>query len=114
MSIWKEVGLEDASRREKADFWRRDLEERLEDTSVNGLDRALLPVLLDVRGVVDPSILKLLRAGPRSPRWRLIEHTGSTVSEGYRRAMREIRNQIRNASADQIVGYANRYYRTLP
>lgn len=108
-SIWAEVGLEDASAREKADFWREallsdvdDIESRAPGTM--GVSSSLRPVLADVSEVVDP---KVLRAFAR-------DRLDSIASADQRDAVREIREQILNASVGQIVQYANEHYRSLP
>lgn len=102
-SIWEEVGLEDASEREKAAFWREALLSDLDAIDAAGVSSALRPVLADVSEVVDPEVL---RAFAR-------DDLDSIASSDYRGAVREIRDQILNASIGQIVQYANAHYRSL-
>ena len=102
-SIWAEVGLEDAPNREKAAFWREALLSDVDDIDM-GVSSSLRPVLADVSEVVDPEVL---RAFAR-------DQLGSIASSDYRNAVREIREQILNASIGQIVEYANEHYRSLP
>ena len=102
-SIWTEVGLEDASNREKAAFWREALLSDIGDLDAMGVSSALRPVLADISEVVDPEVL---RAFTRN-------QLDSIASSDYRGAVREIREQILNASIGQIVQYANDHYRSL-
>ena len=102
-SIWAEVGLEDASAREKAAFWREALVSDLDDIDTSGLPSALRPVLADISEVVDPKVLRAFAQ----------DRLDSIASADYRRAVREIREQILNASIGQIVQYANDHYRSL-
>jgi hypothetical protein len=102
-SIWAEVGLEDASDREKAAFWREALLDDIDDVDAAGVSSSLRPVLADVSEVVDPEVL---RAFAR-------DQLGSIAASDYRGAVREIREQILNASTGQIVQYANEHYRSL-
>jgi len=103
-SIWAEVGLEDASDREKAAFWRQALLSDLGDLEAMGVSSALRPVIADVSEVVDPDV------------WRAFERDqlDSLDASDYRGAVREIREQILNASNGQILQYANDHYRSLP
>ena len=103
-SIWAEVGLEGASDREKAVFWREQLFNDVDDMDATGVSSSLRPVLADVAEVVDPEVL---RAFARN-------QLDSIASSDYRDAVREIREQILNASVGQIVQYANEHYRSLP
>jgi hypothetical protein len=103
-SIWAEVGLEDASNRDKAAFWREALLSDVDDIDEDeGVPAPLRPVLADVSEVVDPEVL---RAFAR-------DQLDSITSSDYRDAVREIREQILNASIGQIVEYANAHYRSL-
>jgi hypothetical protein len=102
-SIWEEVGLEGASNREKAAFWREVLISDLDDIDASGVSSTLRPVLADVSEVVDPQVLRAFAEDRLDP----IE------SAEYRAAVREIRDQILNASIGQIVQYANEHYRSL-
>jgi hypothetical protein len=102
-SIWTEVGLDDASNREKAAFWREALLSDVDEIDATGVSSALRPVLADISEVVDP---KVLRAFAR-------DQLGSIASSDYRAAVREIREQILNASVGQIVQYANDHYSSL-
>ena len=103
-SLWAEVGLEDASSREKAAFWREALLSDLGDVDAMGVSSSLRPVLADISEVVDPEVL---RAFARN-------QLDAIASSDYREAVREIREQILNASIGQIVQYANEHYRSLP
>ena len=103
-SIWAEVGLENASNREKAAFWRETLLSDIDDIDAMGVSSSLRPVLADISEVVDP---KVLRAFAR-------DQLDSIASSDYRDAVQEIREQILNASIGQIVQYANEHYRSLP
>ena len=103
-SIWAEVGLEDASNREKAAFWREALLSDVDDIDATGsLPSSLRPVLADISEVVDPEVL---RAFAR-------DQLDSIAPSDYRGTVREIREQISNASVGQIVQYANEHYRSL-
>ena len=102
-SVWAEVGLENASTREKAAFWREALLSDIGDLDAMGVSSALRPVLADISEVVDPEVL---RAFARN-------HLDSIESSDYRGAVREIREQILNASIGQILQYANEHYRSL-
>lgn len=102
-SIWAEVGLEDASDREKAAFWREQLLNDVDELD-GGVASALRPVFADVSELIDPEVL---RAFAR-------DDLESVSTSDYRRAVREIREQILNASAGQIVRYAEDHYRSLP
>ena len=101
-SIWGEVGLEDASDREKAAFWREQLLNDVDDIDA-GVASALRPVLKDIAGVVDREVLRAFAQ----------DQLDSIASSDYRRAVREIREQILNASAGQILQYGNEHYRSL-
>jgi hypothetical protein len=102
-SIWAEVGLEDASDREKATFWREALLSDIGDLEALGVSSGLRPVLADIAEVVDPKVLLAFRRN----------QLDSIASSDYRAAVREIREQILNASIGQIVQYANEHYRSL-
>ena len=103
-SIWAEVGLEDASDREKAAFWREALLSDVDDIGGLGVSSSLRPVLAAVTGVVDPEVLRAFAQ----------DQLDSVAPSDYRDAVREIREQILNASIGQIVQYANEHYRSLP
>jgi hypothetical protein len=64
----------------------------------------LRPVLADVSEVLDPNVLRTFRN----------DQLDAISSSDYRAAVREIREQILNASIGQIVQYANDHYRSLP
>lgn len=102
-SIWAEVGLEDASTREKATFWREALLSDIDDIETAGVASSLRPVLADVAEVVDPSVLRAFAQ----------DQLDAIEAPDYRDAVREIREQILNASIGQIVQYANDHYRSL-
>jgi hypothetical protein len=75
----------------------------LDDIDASGVSSTLRPVLADVSEVVDPQVLRAFAEDRLDP----IE------SAEYRAAVREIRDQILNASIGQIVQYANEHYRSL-
>lgn len=102
-SIWAEVGLEKASDREKATFWRQALLSDLGDLDAMGVSSGLRPVLADITEVVDPDVLRAFEQN----------RLASIASSDYRHAVREIREQILNASTGQIVQYAHEHYRSL-
>ena len=102
-SIWSEVGLEDASEREKAVFWREQLLNAVDDIDAAGFSSSLRPVLADISEVVDPKVLRAFAQ----------DKLDSIASSDHRRAVREIREQISNASIGQLVQYANEHYRSL-
>jgi hypothetical protein len=102
-SLWSEVGLEDAPDREKAAFWREQLLNDVDDIDAGGVSSTLRPVLADVIEVLDPSVMRALKSG----------QVASLAARDFRDAVREIREQILNASIGQIVQYANAHYRSL-
>ena len=102
-SIWAEVGLEDASTREKAAFWREALLSDIDDIETAGVASSLRPVLADVAEVVDPAVLRAFAQ----------DQLDSIEATDYRDTVREIREQILNASIGQLVQYANDHYRSL-
>ena len=102
-SVWEEVGLEDASDRQKAAFWREQLLNDVDDIDAMGVGSSLHPVLADISEVVDPDVVSAFKR----------DKLAGLDSSDYRRAVREIREQILNASTGQIVQYANEHYRSL-
>ena len=101
-SLWSEVGLEEAPDREKAAFWREQLLNDVDDIDVS-VSGALHPVLADISEVVDPMVLRALKNN----------QAASLAARDFRSAVRELREQIQNASVGQIVQYANDHYRNL-
>ncbi len=88
--IWEEVGLEDASQKEKADFWREQLLNEIENEPSARVNTGMLAVIMSDIAEVLPE--------------------DATLDE----SLYELHGQVENASAAQIVGYAEAYYASLP
>jgi len=102
-ALWSEVGLENAPEREKAAFWREQLLNDVDDIDAGGVSSTLRPVLADVTEVLDPKVMRALKSG----------QVKALAPRDLRDAVREIREQILNASIGQIVQYADAHYRSV-
>lgn len=101
--LWDEVGMKRASKKKSAEFWRENLLSALDDF-INGNpdgEQALVPVIQDL-----PKRFRELLTKAFEREYAKAENIGDEPFD-------ELKEQIESASVDQIIGYAEEYYKNL-
>lgn len=106
-TLWSDLGMSRASKKDRAEVWRQALQGDLEDWSAGDsiMHPSLLPVLPDIEGAddMDPQTIAVIRA--QRP---LTDAEAHRLDWDYFRD--QLEEQIANASDAQIIAYGDTYF----
>jgi hypothetical protein len=106
-SIWEEAGMEHATPKEKADFWRQNLRDEAKSFyDYSTFDRALEPLLEEALAL--PAEFLLTSRGRRYLREMLDKKGGVAF------VRKKLQQRIYESSDAEIVIYGNKHYARLP